>query len=116
MDTPPFTIINILEQTEQIPDYANFPLALVNDHVVRVSIMTEPFYWHLHPNSDETFLIIEGSIFIDLVDGTIELFPNQLVTIPKNTKHRTRPSGLRSVNLTFESRNMKTIKTEGNDH
>jgi mannose-6-phosphate isomerase-like protein (cupin superfamily) len=76
--------------------------------------MTEPFYWHLHPNSDERFLVMEGSIYIDLEFTTIELFPGQLFTIPKNTNHRTRPNGHRSVNLTFESQNMETIKTEAN--
>ena len=25
-------------------------VAVVNDHVVRLSVMTEPFGWHLHPN------------------------------------------------------------------
>ena len=29
--------------------------------------MTEPFYWHYHPNSDETFLVIEGIVCIDLL-------------------------------------------------
>ncbi len=35
--------------------YLNLPLCLINDHVVRMSLMTEAFYWHLHPNSDEVF-------------------------------------------------------------
>jgi mannose-6-phosphate isomerase-like protein (cupin superfamily) len=82
--------------------YKNIPIALVNDHVVRLSVMTEAYLWHLHPNSDETFLVIEGSVFIDLEDKTVELLPNQLFTIPKNVIHRTRPNGTRSVNLTFE--------------
>ncbi len=112
MDTPVLTIIDIHQQTKEISTYANFPLAFVNDHVVRVGIMTGPFYWHLHPNSAESFLVIEGSLYIDLDTTTIELFPGQLFTIPKNTKHRTRPHGNRSVNLTFESQNMETIKIE----
>lgn len=35
--------------------YKNVPLTVVNDHVIRLSIMTEPFYWHRHPNSDEPY-------------------------------------------------------------
>jgi len=112
MNVTPLTVIDIHQQTNEINIYANFPLAFVNDHVVRVSIMTEPFYWHLHPNSDESFLVIEGSIFIDLETTTIELFPGQLFTIPQNTKHRTRPNGNRSVNMTFEFQNMETVKFE----
>lgn len=112
MNVPSLTVIDIQQQTKEANTYANFPLAFVNDDVVRVSVMTEPFYWHLHPNSDESFLVMEGSIFIDLDDTTVELLPGQLFTIPKNTKHRTRPNGGRSVNLTFESQDMETIKIE----
>jgi len=112
MEISPLTVIDIHEQTKDISTYANFPLALVNDHVVRVSVMTEPYYWHLHPNSDESFLSVEGSLYIDLDSGTIELFPGQLFTIPKNTKHRTRPGGERSINLTFESMDLETIRLD----
>ena len=92
--------------------YTNLTLALTNDHIVRLSIMTEPYFWHLHPNSDESFLVLEGTLFIDLEDVTIELLPNQLFTVPKNIMHRTRPGNSRSVNLTFESRDMETIRSE----
>ncbi len=112
MEAPILTVIDILQQTKAITTYSNFPLAFVNDHIVRVGVMTESFYWHLHPNSDESFLVMEGSIFIDLEDKTIELFPGQVFTIPKNVKHRTRPNGSRSVNLTFESQDMETVKME----
>lgn len=93
--------------------YKNNPVALVNDHVVRMSVMTEAYFWHFHPNSDETFMVIEGSIFIDLEDKSIELFSNQLFTIPKNVIHRTRPNGSRSVNLTFESVDLTTEPVDG---
>jgi len=112
MNAPVLTVIDIQQQTQETNAYANYPLALVNDHVVRVRVMTEPFYWHFHPNSDETFLVVEGSLYIDLDTKTIELFPGQLFTIPKNTKHRTRPNGDRSVNLTFECQNIVTVKIE----
>ena len=89
--------------------YLNKQVAIVNDHVVRMSVMTQPYFWHYHPDSDESFLVIEGSLFIDLRDRTVELFPNQFFTIPKNTIHRTRPNSSRSVNLTFESGGMTTV-------
>lgn len=41
-------------------DYENRIVAELNDHVVRLSVMTAPYFWHLHPNSDETFLVLEG--------------------------------------------------------
>ena len=113
MGFAPLTIIDI---RQQLPGtdvrYFNDVLSGVNDHVVRVSVMTQPYYWHLHPNSDETFLVVEGSVLIDLEDRTVELFPGQLFTIPRNVKHRTRPKGDRLVNLTIEKADLQTIKME----
>jgi mannose-6-phosphate isomerase-like protein (cupin superfamily) len=107
---PPLTLIDVQQETREIGSYKNVPISLVNDHVVRLSVMTEPFYWHHHPNSDETFLVIEGIVCIDLEDRVVELAPGQLFTIPANVRHRTRPKGARSVNLTFELAGMETIR------
>jgi mannose-6-phosphate isomerase-like protein (cupin superfamily) len=112
MDTQNLTVIDIAQAAITNNVYTNMSVAVVNNHVVRMSVMTEPYFWHLHPDSDESFLVMEGSIFIDLEDRTVELFPSQLFTIPKNVKHRTRPNGGRSVNLTFESSKMTTVRIE----
>jgi len=106
---PPLTVIDVQLETREIKSYKNVPLSLINDHVVRLSVMTEPFYWHYHPDSDETFMVLEGIVCIDLEERTVELGPGQLFTIPANVRHRTRPRGDRSVNLTFELATMKTV-------
>jgi len=89
--------------------YDNHPIAGCNDHVVRIATMTEPYHWHLHPNSDETFLVIEGRLSIEFENGSCELDPGQLLTIPRGVRHRTRPVGARSVNLTFELAHSETV-------
>ncbi|MES2109295.1 MAG: cupin domain-containing protein [Bacteroidota bacterium] len=113
MQIQPLKIVDFAQQIANAAGpYSNVPVALVNNHVVRMSVMTEPYFWHRHPNSDESFLVLEGSIFIDLDDGTVELHPGQLFTIPQNVNHRTRPNGARSVNITFELENMETVPVE----
>ncbi len=111
MPPPTLTVIEIQQETQGIDGYKNIRLSLVNDHVVRLSIMTEPYPWHYHPNSDEAFLGVEGILCIDLDERTVELAPGQLITIPANVRHRTRPQGSRSVNLTFERAGMETVQT-----
>ena len=108
--TSPLTLIDIQHHIQETASYKNIPLSLTNDHLVRLSVMREPFYWHYHPNSDETFLVTEGVLYIELEDRTIELEAGQLFTIPANVKHCTRPKGNRSVNLTFEREDMITIR------
>ena len=113
MQIQPLQIVDFAEQIAKATGaYSNIPVALVKNHVVRMSVMTEPYFWHRHPNSDESFLVIEGAVFIDLDDRTVELHPGQLFTIPQNVNHRTRPKDSRSVNITFELENMETIRTE----
>ena len=103
-------VINFVNEAADIKNYKNIRLTSANDHVIRMSVMTEAFYWHYHPNTDETFLVIEGILIIDLEESTLELTPGELVTIPAGLKHRTRPGGGRSVNLTFELAELQTIK------
>ncbi|WP_345954425.1 cupin domain-containing protein [Mucilaginibacter sp. PAMB04168] len=107
---PTLTVISIAATAQGTEVYKNVPLSLVNNHVVRLGVMTEPFYWHYHLNSDETFLVTEGAIYIELENQTVELAAGQLFTVPANVKHCTRPKGNRSVNLTFELADMQTVK------
>ena len=102
-------IITLKSETAAQRGYDNHPLAGINDHVVRISTMYEPYPWHFHPNSDETFLVIEGQLAIDFESGTRELGPGQMLTVPRGVRHRTRPVGARSVNLTFELAQSETV-------
>jgi mannose-6-phosphate isomerase-like protein (cupin superfamily) len=107
-----------LEDYKQVADQCNEPyfntvINSLNDHVVRMGIMTAPYPWHLHPDSDETFIGVEGSVIIETPEGIFELTPGTSITIPANLAHRTRPKGTRSVNLTVEKAGMHTIFING---
>jgi mannose-6-phosphate isomerase-like protein (cupin superfamily) len=89
--------------------YHNQSLAIVNDHEIRMSVMTGPFRWHHHPDSDETFYGLDGELIIEFADGEVVVRRGDLVTVPAGTSHRTRPGGDRSVNLTFERVSAATV-------
>jgi mannose-6-phosphate isomerase-like protein (cupin superfamily) len=89
--------------------YRNISLARVNDHEIRMSVMTEQFAWHRHPDSDETFYGIDGELVIEFTGREVIVGPGQFVTVPAGTLHRTRPAGERSVNLTFERIDAETL-------
>jgi mannose-6-phosphate isomerase-like protein (cupin superfamily) len=88
--------------------YDNHRIAEVNDHEVRISTMTEAYRWHLHPDSDECFLVVEGGLFVDFDERTVEVLAGQMITVKRGVRHRTRPVGERSVNLTFERTGART--------
>jgi mannose-6-phosphate isomerase-like protein (cupin superfamily) len=109
MNVPLPEVITPLMESSAHFGYENHQLAKINDHVVRISTMTEPYPWHVHPNSDETFLVIEGRLTIEFENGSRELLPGQLLTVPSGVRHRTMPVGERSVNLTFELAQTETV-------
>ena len=70
--------------------WSNQTLTQVNESVVRLGIVEGEFHWHKHDNDDEFFFVLEGQLLIDLEGETIELNPNQGVTISKGVMHRPR--------------------------
>jgi mannose-6-phosphate isomerase-like protein (cupin superfamily) len=105
--------IEIRKLTDPVQSgYYNAPITAVNDHVIRVSVMTSGYPWHLHPNSDETFIIMEGTLVLETKYQVLSLEPGHMATVPANVLHRTRPAGERSVNLTVERENTETILVE----
>jgi mannose-6-phosphate isomerase-like protein (cupin superfamily) len=89
--------------------YHNRRIASVNDHEIRMSVMTHGFPWHHHPDSDETFFVVDGELVIEFADHEVALQPGQFLTVPRGIRHRTRPGGARSVNLTFEKQDAETV-------
>jgi mannose-6-phosphate isomerase-like protein (cupin superfamily) len=43
--------------------------------------------WHSHADQDETLLILEGRMTIQLRDGDVELGPGDLFSIPRGVEH-----------------------------
>ena len=112
MTTPP-TPVDPLSLSRAITDlYHNVALATVNDHEIRMSIMTGRYRWHRHPDSDETFYCVDGELIIEFPDGEVVVRPGEFVTVPADMLHRTRPAGERSVNLTFERAGAESIFEE----
>jgi mannose-6-phosphate isomerase-like protein (cupin superfamily) len=68
----------------------NQTLTKVNESVVRLGIVEGEYHWHKHDNDDEFFFVLDGQLLIDLEDRTIELNPQQGVTISRGVMHRPR--------------------------
>ena len=96
-------VTNILREARSVTDaYRNVVLTQTNESCVRLSTFETQYPWHVHERSDETFVVVEGILEIEIADGpTLRMLPWDLVTIPAGTIHRTRAIG-RTANLTFE--------------
>lgn len=98
--------IDIPQMVRECKDkWFNQTLTEVNESVVRLGIVEGEYHWHKHDNDDEFFLVLKGQLLIDLEDRTIELNPNQGVTITKGTMHRPR-APKKTVMLMVETRDI----------
>jgi len=99
----PLQVVDLAAEAAAVSEpYRNQVISRVNGSCLRLAVFNDVFRWHHHPASDELFLVIEGTLVIDLEGGSeLRLGPWQAVTIPAGTIHRTRAIG-RTVNLCFE--------------
>ena len=110
---PALTVVDIrAEQAEVTESYRNQVLVDVNTDCIRLAVFEGEYRWHQHPDSDELFLVVAGTLQIDLAGGSrMELTEWQSVVIPAGTVHRTRAIG-RTVNITCEKIGAQTVFVE----
>lgn len=63
-------------------------VAELNGQHVKLARLEGEFIWHSHEAEDELFLVIDGTLRIELRDGVVELGPGEMVVIPRGVEHR----------------------------
>lgn len=107
---PALQVMDLASEARAVAEpYRNMVMSRVNGSCLRLAVFNDVYRWHQHPTSDELFLVVEGTLVIDLEDGTeFRLGPWQAITIPAGTIHRTRAIG-RTVNLCVEELAAETV-------
>ncbi|HEX8092891.1 cupin domain-containing protein [Jatrophihabitans sp.] len=62
-------------------------VARLNDYEIKVVKLEGEFVWHSHEDTDELFLVLDGTLVIQLRDGDVTLRPGQLVVVPRGVEH-----------------------------
>ena len=64
-------------------------IAEMNDYQFKLVKIEGEFVWHEHPDTDEAFIVIEGSMSIDFEDGaSVELDEGEMYVVPRGVRHR----------------------------
>ena len=64
-------------------------LTSCNGQLVKIAKVQGEFIWHKHDNEDELFMVIRGSLTIDIKEGaSLILKEGDLTVIPKGMEHR----------------------------
>jgi mannose-6-phosphate isomerase-like protein (cupin superfamily) len=46
------------------------------------------FVWHKHDDTDDFFLVLKGTLDIEMLDRTVTLGPQEMYVVPKGVEHR----------------------------
>lgn len=63
-------------------------IAEMNDYQFKVVKLEGDFVWHDHPDTDETFIVVEGTLRIDLRDGAVTLNAGEMYIVPRGVEHK----------------------------
>jgi len=63
-------------------------IAEMNDYQFKLVKIEGEFIWHNHSDTDEVFIVIEGRMFIEFDNETIELNEGEMYVVPKGVQHK----------------------------
>jgi len=84
-----FKTINFKNKLSLINDHwSPRVIAEMNDYQFKLVKVKGEFVWHNHPDTDETFIVIEGTLDILLRDEKITLNKGEMYVVPKGVEHK----------------------------
>ena len=63
-------------------------IAQMNDYHFKLAKIKGEFIWHSHEDTDEVFIVINGSLTIHLRDGEILLKEGEMYVVPRGVEHK----------------------------
>ena len=89
-------------------------IAEMNDYQFKMVKLKGDFIWHDHPETDETFIVIDGTLRIDFRDGAVRIAAGEMFVVPKGVEHK--PYAEHEVKLMLiEPRGVRNTGHEGGD-
>jgi mannose-6-phosphate isomerase-like protein (cupin superfamily) len=82
--------INLSDKFGKLPagDYAARLVAKMNDYDFKIVKFKGDFVWHRHPETDEAFIVMEGTLTMNFRDGKVEVGAGEMIVIPKGVEHK----------------------------
>jgi mannose-6-phosphate isomerase-like protein (cupin superfamily) len=84
-----YTAINLQEKFRKFNEHwSPKVVAEMNDYQFKLAKVQGEFIWHHHPETDEVFIVIEGTLDIEFRDGKIRLRTGEMFVVPKGVEHK----------------------------
>lgn len=80
--------INLTEKLAKFSDYwAPRVIAEMNDYQFKLAKLSGEFIWHSHADTDEVFIVLEGSLVLKFRDFSVPLAAGEMYVVPKGVEH-----------------------------
>ena len=89
-------------------------VAEMNDYQFKIVKLEGDFIWHDHQDTDETFIVIEGTLRIDFRDGAVAIGPGEMFIVPRGVEHKPFAAGEVKLML-IEPRGVANTGHEGGE-
>ena len=63
-------------------------IAEMNDYQFKLVKVEGEFVWHDHPDTDEVFIVLDGTLDIEFRDGKVTLETGEMFVVPKGVEHK----------------------------
>jgi len=63
-------------------------IAEMNNNQFKIARIQGEFVWHKHEETDEVFIIIEGTMNLEFRDGSVNLQEGEMFVVPKGVEHK----------------------------
>ena len=84
-----FQPINLQDKLAKFSDHWSPKIiARMNDYHFKLVKFQGDFIWHRHDDTDEVFIVLDGTMCIDFRDGKVELKHGELFVVPKGVEHK----------------------------
>ena len=94
----PAQALNLQQKLRLIDDvWSPRVIAEMNDYQFKLVKVDGEFVWHDHPDTDETFIVLEGSLRIDFRDSHVMVNAGEMYVVAAGVEHR--PSAAAEVSL-----------------
>jgi len=81
--------INLKDKLAKFSDHwSPKVIAELNDYQFKLVKIQGEFVWHNHPDTDEVFIVIEGSMNIEFENETVQLNEGEMLVVPRGVEHK----------------------------
>jgi mannose-6-phosphate isomerase-like protein (cupin superfamily) len=84
-----YSALNLSQLQAQIDEYWSPKIiAQMNDYHFKLAKVLGEFVWHSHSDTDEAFIVLDGTLTIEFRDGQVTLEKGEMYVVPRGIEHK----------------------------